>query len=198
MNGHFVRGRKSGRPEIVLDELHGELLADLCRQVIDLVAPEPAADAASDDPLARELGLDGLDWGGLDAPDTPPPATPDDPVLARLLPDAYQDDPGAAAEFRRFTENDLRQRKCANARTVRTDIAAAGAEGHIVLDEQHSQAWLGAINDLRLALGTNLGVTEDLDEYARGLHEDDPRLAVLAVYHWLGMLQETLVESLTP
>lgn len=198
MNGHFVRGR-TGRPEIVLDELHGQLLADLCRQVVELVEPRPAPGEPQGDPLARELGLDGLDWGGLDGESKPPPmAAPDDPVLARLLPDAYRDDPDAASEFRRYTENDLRLRKCDNARTVRADIAAAGAEGHMVLDEPHAQAWLGALNDLRLALGTNLGVTEDLDTFAESLEPDDPRLAMLAVYHWLGTLQESLVESLTP
>jgi hypothetical protein len=198
VNGHFVRGR-SGRPEIVLDELHGQLLADLCRQVIDIVQPQPAPGEAEGDPLARELGLDGLDWGGLDGePDQKRMTAPDDPVLARLLPDAYRDDPGASSEFRRYTEGDLRLRKCDNARMVRADIDEAGAEGHMVLDERHAQAWLGALNDLRLALGTNLGVTEDLDEYAESLEPDDPRLAMLSVYHWLGMLQESLVESLTP
>ncbi|WTW95072.1 DUF2017 domain-containing protein [Streptomycetaceae bacterium NBC_01309] len=199
MNGHFVRGR-TGRPEIVLDELHGQLLADLCRQVIELVEPKPGPGESEGDQLARELGLDGLDWSGLDDGDAKaaPRTAPDDPVLARLLPDAYRDDPDAASEFRRYTENDLRLRKCDNARTVRADIAASGAEGHIVLDERHTQAWLGALNDLRLALGTNLGVTEDLDTFAESLEPDDPRLAMLAVYHWLGMLQESLVESLTP
>ncbi|MCF2532313.1 DUF2017 domain-containing protein [Yinghuangia sp. KLBMP8922] len=197
VNGLFARGR-SGRPEIVLDELHGQLLADLCRQVIELVEPKPAPGEPAGDPLARELGLDGLDWGGLDGGDAKPEPmnAPDDPVLARLLPDAYRDDPEASSEFRRYTENDLRLRKCDNARMVRGDIAAAGTEGHMVLDEQHAQAWLGALNDLRLALGTNLGVSEDIDAYAESLDPDDPRLAMLAVYHWLGALQETLVESL--
>ncbi|GAA4997741.1 DUF2017 domain-containing protein [Yinghuangia aomiensis] len=199
MTGQFVRGR-AGRPEIVLDEMHGELLADLCRQVIELVEPKPDdRRPASTDPLARELGLDGLDWSGLDgAEQAPPPAAPEDPVLARLLPDAYRDDDAASAEFRRYTENDLRLRKVDNARTVRADIAAAGPGARVVLDEPHAQAWLGALNDLRLALGTNLGVTEDLDLYAESLDPDDPRLAVLAVYHWLGVLQESLVEALLP
>lgn len=199
MNGHFARGR-SGRPEIALDELHGQLLADLCRQLVELVEPRPDADAGeAGDPLARELGLDGLDWGGLDGTaDSAPMSAPDDPVLARLLPDAYRDDPDAASEFRRYTENDLRLRKRDNARTVRADITEAGAEGTISLDERHAQAWLGALNDLRLALGTNLDVTEDMEEYAEGLLPDDPRAAMLAVYHWLGMLQESLVRALTP
>ncbi|MGR6997856.1 DUF2017 domain-containing protein [Yinghuangia aomiensis] len=126
------------------------------------------------------------------------PPRPRTSVLARLLPDAYRDDAAASAEFRRYTENDLRLRKVDNARTVRADIAAAGPGARVVLDEAHAQAWLGALNDLRLALGTNLGVTEDLDLYAESLDPDDPRLAVLAVYHWLGVLQESLVEALLP
>jgi hypothetical protein len=184
VHGRFVRG-PSGDPEIVLDEPHRHLLADLCRQLADLVAPEDD----DSDPLARELGLTGL---GSD------PVTPEDPVLARLLPDAYRDDPAAASEFRRYTEADLRLRKREHARVVQIDLAASAPAGHVVIDGPRTQAWLGALNDLRLALGTNLGVEEDLDEFADQLPDDDPRLAMLAVYHWLGLVQDTLVGALMP
>ncbi|HSA51501.1 MAG TPA: DUF2017 domain-containing protein [Yinghuangia sp.] len=200
MNGHFVRGSE-GRPEIVLDDFHGQLLGELCRGMVDLIEPRPADDEDKGDPLARELGLDGLDWSGLDGGGDSAPermAVPDDPVLARLLPDAYRDDPDAASEFRRYTENDLRLRKCDNARTVRADIAASAPEGHIVLDDRRIQAWLGALNDLRLALGTDLGVGEDVDDFADNLEPDDPRFTSLVIYRWLGALLESLVESISP
>ncbi len=57
-------------------------------------------------------------------------------------------------------------------------------------------AWLGALNDLRLALGTRLGVEEDWAEQLAALDDGDPRALLLAVYDWLSWLQETLVRSL--
>ncbi len=200
MNGHFVRGRE-GRPEIVLEDVHAEILGELCRGMIELVQPRPSDNGGKSDPLAQELGLDGLDWSGLDGEDTPSErmTAPEDPVLARLFPDAYHDDVDAASEFRRYTENDLRLRKCDHARTVRADIAASASHGgHIVLADPHVQAWLGALNDLRLALGTDLGVGEDVDDFADSLEPDDPRFTTLVIYRWLGELLESLVESLTP
>src|ERR1700726_4282497 len=44
--------------------------------------------------------------------------TPEDPVLARLLPDGYRDDPEAAGEFRKYTEPALRNAKYQVAREM--------------------------------------------------------------------------------
>jgi hypothetical protein len=60
------------------------------------------------------------------------------------------------------------------------------------LDE--ADAWLRALNDLRLVLGTRLDVTEDLDYENIDLNE--PRGRDLAVYGYLTWLQEQLVEAL--
>ncbi|MGC0420819.1 DUF2017 domain-containing protein [Embleya sp. AB8] len=199
MNGLFMRGR-SGRPEIVLEDMHVRVLADLCGQLVEMVSP----DDEETDPLAAELGLTGL--GSADAP-----STPDDPALARLLPDAYADDAEAAAEFRRYTETDLRLRKRDNARIVLADLAdlvdlteppdaeelrARGGEHRVVLDEAGVQAWLGTLNDLRLVIGTRLEVTEDMEEFEAKLAEDDPRRWLFAVFHWLGGLQDSLLGAL--
>ena len=120
---------------------------------------------------------------------------PDDPVLARLLPDAYRDDPEASAEFRRYTEGGLRSEKVAAARTVLATLPPSG--GRVRLSGPDAQAWLRALNDVRLALGTRLDVTEDPDDQAAGLEPDDPRAAALAVYQWLGILQESLIQALS-
>ena len=64
------------------------------------------------------------------------------------------------------------------------------------LSRDQADAWLGALNDLRLVLGTRLEVTEDLD--ADDLAEDDPRLPGLEIYGWLGWLQESLLGCLDP
>jgi hypothetical protein len=120
---------------------------------------------------------------------------PDDPVLARLLPDAYRDDPDASGEFRRYTESGLRSGKAAAARTVLATLPPAG--GRIRLSEPEAQAWLRALNDVRLALGVRLEVTDDFDDQVANMEPDDPRASYIGVYQWLAFLQETLVRALS-
>ena len=120
---------------------------------------------------------------------------PRDPVLARLLPDAYRDDPEAAGEFRRYTELSLRDGKVAAARTVLGTLPARG--GRVRLSQPDAEAWLRALNDVRLALGVRLGVTDDFEEVGNGINPADPRAAYVWVYHWLAYLQESLVEALS-
>jgi len=55
-------------------------------------------------------------------------------------------------------------------------------------------AWLAALNDLRLVLGTRLDVTEEM--YERGVPEDDPRAASFAIYAYLGWLEEQVVDAM--
>jgi catechol 2,3-dioxygenase-like lactoylglutathione lyase family enzyme len=119
---------------------------------------------------------------------------PEDPVLARLLPDGYRDDAEAAGDFRRYTEEDLRSGKVAAARTVLATLPEGG--GHIQLSADDAQVWLRAINDVRLALGVRLSITEDFQERMDQLDPDDPRSAYFWVYDWLTYLQETLVRAL--
>jgi hypothetical protein len=120
---------------------------------------------------------------------------PSDPALARLLPDAYRDDPEASGEFRRYTEQGLRSGKVAAARTVLATLPPKG--GRVRLSGPEAQAWLRALNDVRLALGVRLEVTEDFDEQLARMSPGDPRLAYADVYQWLGYLQETLVGALS-
>ena len=114
---------------------------------------------------------------------------PGDPAVARLLPSAYPDDEEAAAEFRRFTSDDLTARKLANARRVLDDVATPTAER---LDAAGQQSWLRTLTDLRLVLGSRLGVTAD-----GPAPSDDPHVVVMHdVFDWLGYLQESLVQTL--
>ena len=69
--------------------------------------------------------------------------------------------------------------------------------GRVRLSGPEAQAWLRALNDVRLALGVRLEVTEDFDELVARMSPDDPRLAYADMYHWLGYLQETLVGALS-
>lgn len=151
------------------------ILRALAEMILGLV--EPAA--TGDDPLERALGIGA------------PTAPPVDPVLARLFPSAYADDE-QAAEFRRYTEAGLRDGKRADAQTV-LDTAKPG---RLVLNAEEARAWLRALNDIRLTLGTRLEITEEMHEEIRAMSEDDPRYAAFVTYDWLTYLQDTLVRAL--
>jgi hypothetical protein len=171
--------RHKGRIRAEPDAVEVQILRQLAEELLGLVE-EPAV---SDDPLAALVGM--------------PPGDvhpPDDPVLSRLLPDAYRDDPAAAGDFRRYTDADLRAGKRANAKTVLASLPADGAK--MTLDRDQADAWLGCLNDLRLALGTALGVTEETNP--EDYDEDDPAYSALHVYGWLGWLQESLLSCLEP
>ncbi len=115
-----------------------------------------------------------------------PPGRPEDPVLARLLPDAVLDDPGAAAEFRRFTHDALLTRKRHDAAVLREHLGGVAT----VVDVATARSLLGALNDLRLMLGTRLAITED------GTAEAGGDLVAYATYDLLTALQYELVEIL--
>ena len=124
---------------------------------------------------------------------------PDDPAVERLFPDVYPEDPAAAAEFRRFTEADLKAAKLDQAKTVLSDLLEAGGEIRLV-DEQ-ADLWLRALTDVRLALGTRLGVQDETDieaelDDAVGRNPTSPRVGQLSVYAYLTYLQESLVGAL--
>jgi hypothetical protein len=170
------------------------LLRSLVGQVLALIAPDgpaPPRPAAS----ARDLGdladLEAL-FDGSDPAATP--KTPEDPVLARLLPDGYRDDPDAAGEFRKYTESGLRNAKQQAALQMLDTLPDAG--GRIQLTPDQAQAWLKALNDVRLALGVRLDVTEDFEQQWAKLKQDDPQWAAYEVYAWLGAVQESLVQAL--
>ena len=159
------------------------IIRDLVEQVVELVQPMlPVTEA---DELAAIVGMSD---GALDR------ELPDDPVLARLLPDAYRDDPDAAGEFRKFTESGLRSGKVECARTLLDTLPASG--GKIRLTSEQAEAWLRSLNDVRLALGVRLGVTDDYDALDADVEPDDPRFAYVQVYQWLAYIQGSLVAAL--
>ncbi|MCW2874505.1 DUF2017 domain-containing protein [Actinacidiphila oryziradicis] len=176
MTGYFQAVPGDGAA-IALDEVEISILRSLAVQLLELIGP--GKEPQSDDPLA-ELFAEG------------PSKPPADPALARLFPDAYEDD-AYSAEFRRFTENDLRTRKRDDALAVVRSLDSGGPVVKLTVDE--AQRWLGALNDLRLTIGTRLEVTEDDNELYR-LPDSDPRKPMVMAYLWLGGLQESLVEAL--
>lgn len=123
----------------------------------------------------------------------------EDPVVVRLFPDAYPGAPRESAEFRRFTEGDLKTAKIDQAGAILAALPEAGA-GEVRLDPEAAQAWLRGLNDARLALGIRLEVTDDmlLDyELDEAIQEDpsSPRVFQLSVYAYLGYLQDSLLTA---
>ena len=176
-----------------LQDAEAELLSYLFGQLLDLLGPgEESAETqtqAGADPLAVELGLSDL---GADPAEVKPP---EDPALARLFPDAYREDAKASAEFRRYTESDLRAGRRDRAQCA-LDSLPGEKGGRFELDEEQAQCWLGALNDLRLVLGARFGLSDDGQEPGADLEPDDPLRAYVPAYHYLAYLQETLLEAL--
>lgn len=114
-----------------------------------------------------------------------------DEVLARLLPEGHRGDPRLASEYRELTRAGLVAGKADDLAAVRATLPAEG--GQLRLDADQAGAWLRTTNDLRLALGTRLGVDADTEPPAELASETDQQLAV---YYWLTAVQGSLVDSL--
>jgi len=112
----------------------------------------------------------------------------DDPSLVRLFPPAYPDDQEWNDEFERLTRGELRGTKADALRVMEETVDAER------LTEEQLRAWLGALNDLRLVLGTRLEVTEET--YADDVLPGDPRAPEFALFAYLSWLQEQVVAAL--
>ncbi len=113
-----------------------------------------------------------------------------DPVVARLLPAGHRTDPEIAADYREMTESALRSGKTDDLAAVRATLPAAG--GAVRLDREQAGAWLRTTNDLRLALGERIGITEETEPPEDPAGEEGQQLAV---YYWLTGLQGSLVDA---
>ena len=116
---------------------------------------------------------------------------PDDDVEKRLFPSAY-DDQDESQKFKEMVGSELRSDKVKTLELMRAGLVAGG--GRTILSTADVEAWLRGLNDLRLAIGTRLDVTEE--KMAASPDEEDPEAGALALVHWLGWLQEMMIESL--
>jgi hypothetical protein len=190
MGRGFARGRGSAKATVVgrFDGDEVEVLRILLAGQLELLdVDDPLGDEP--DPLAKALGIGSM-WTDE------PIEAPDDPALARLFPDAYRGDPAEAGEFRRLTEPDLREGKRMNARIAMECLEKSEEGRPLSLDGDQARAWLGAINDIRLVLGTRLEIVDDADDPLQRISPDDPRFGAVHLYHWLGYVQETLIDAL--
>lgn len=218
MSSKFVRD-DDGTIRIVFTSQEAHVVINLTAQLLELLGEGSLNADIEADPLFQMMGL-----GASEQP-------PEDPVLRRLLPSAYKDQK-SASEFRRYTEHGLREKKRAHAHLVYEALTPTDDDWsadqpidrgslEVSILEPEAMAWLGALNDLRLALAVRLGISKEFDERDQktqkvptgpgdadsnekaDLHkkyelmtDSDPMKAVYAVYSWLGWLQQSLLEVL--
>lgn len=125
-------------------------------------------------------------------------SSPDRPDFAvRLFPPAYIDDDEAQAEYAGMMSEELARDKLAAFSAVEASLDRGRLRRgvwSVNLGEGEPEAWLGVLNDARLTLGTKLAVTEE--DSMTAIDPSDPEAHARAVYHWLGWLEENLVEEL--
>ena len=147
--------------------------------------------AAPSDPLEQITGIR-----------TGNPKPPDDATMRRMLPDFVKDggkEGNAGPEGREDSNGALRSlhepqiidAKIAAAQRLLDTLPDGG--GRLELTEDDAHAWIGAVNDIRLTLGTILEIDPDVPERLPAGH---PMATHLEVYGWLTVLQEYLVLGL--
>lgn len=173
--------KRFGRYTAVFEPEEATLIADLVDQVRQLLAGRRSETSA--DPLAQVTGM-------VLGPGTPP----EDPALARLLPDFHATDAGLAAGIRMLREPDLIAMKDQSAVTLLDSLPRGGGTVH--LDAAAAHAWSSTLNDLRLALGVRLNITDDDFEPPADTDPEGMEMAIFATYRWLSAVQDSLVNAL--
>ena len=171
----MFKSELGGKLTLKLDAAEQGVLSQLFEQMAELL--DDPENELGIDPLAQLLNMTGSTQ------------ISDDPALARLFPDGYSDDEHASADFRRFTEQDLRAQKQAALATVQGTLGVWN--GKVTITDQQAQEWLTALNDLRLVLGTRLEIS---DEAETDFEADEPGIHL---YNYLTYLQGTLIDALT-
>lgn len=164
-----------------LDPHEVKLLTAMATSVQEML--DERQSGAPSDPLEQ---LTGIRTGN--------PEPPQDGTMRRLLPDFVRDkvtDDGSNSALRSLHEPQIIDAKIAAAQRLVETLPADG--GRLELTEDDANSWIAAINDIRLALGTILGVGPDMPDRLPNGH---PMAAHLNVYQWLTVLQEYLVLGL--
>ena len=107
----------------------------------------------------------------------------EDPATRRLFPPAYVAQPELEAEFRGLVGDDLVRSKLEAVDLVERTIDGA------TVDRDELEAWMRAINSVRLVIGTRLDIGEEPFE----VQADDPDLPLYAVYDFLSSLLGVIV-----
>ncbi|MEV7972839.1 DUF2017 family protein [Cellulomonas sp. NPDC089187] len=179
--------------------------------VAEVDAQERAVLAATVADVAELLGAGRIDEQLADTAEPvgfrlrlDPIPTPEDPAVHRLLPDASRDDPELTSEFRRLTEDDLRQEKTERLIAFHR---ALHEDGPFRIPRAQAHRLAATLTDLRLVLAQRLQIVDE--ESSAELEELivtgelDPADEFARMRHYLGSLylaigwwQETLMGCL--
>ncbi len=107
--------------------------------------------------------------------------------MSRLFPPAYPDDPLQNLEFETNLGATPRSGKLEALDVVERTANAS------TLTEDELLAWIGAVNDLRLVLGTRIEITEEATD--EDFPEGDPRHDSYRAYLFLGYLLQEMLEA---
>ena len=190
----------------LLDTTERTVLYGLMQQTRILLSPEIESTGDTFDDLVASMGVSlsadhqEIETGSFAAEADSSVISDRDPALDRLLPTAHRGDDKVAAEFRRLTEEGLRQRKSGNL-DIALDCLSGASGNRVVLDEQQAPAFLMALTDVRLLLGERMGMrteedAEALHDAMEDIDDDDPLGYAWAWYDFLTWLQETLTHAL--
>lgn len=122
-------------------------------------------------------------------------ASTDAPVVRRLFPPAYANDADRDAGYQVLTRDELLDAKLQALAAVDATLPDTATDEDTVLElgETELTAWMHALNNLRLVLGTRLDVEEELPD----LDPDDPQAPAFAVYEFLGWLLAQIVDTIS-
>lgn len=204
----LVRGLATDVLELLnerVEETEGRLLSD---------APLVAEGQEVVTPWWEELGLSNSDLAGAmdDAategeatatPDARRRARPDDPALARLLPDMVAEghaDDGEAERMRALTEPGLLSSK----REALIEAASILQGTPVTVPADAAPRFAAALNDIRLVLAQRLGI--ETAEDAERIHEaeepedgddaDEVAFYLGRLYEYVSWLQESLMNAM--
>ncbi|SDN00955.1 DUF2017 domain-containing protein [Allokutzneria albata] len=182
--------REGDRLVATLAQQEAALIRGMVDQIRDMLVGR--AEEAPQDELAALTGIR-----------TGPSLAPENPIMARLLPDfhrASMEDPdgeldaeyaNSAAALRSLHEPAVLEAKTAATTVVMETCPVDGGEAR--LSEAEAESWVAALNDVRIALGTALDLTDDMPDE---LDPSDPRAPHYGVYQWLTWVQGSLVNEL--
>lgn len=108
------------------------------------------------------------------------------PIAKRLFPSAYQNSPEMELDYQKLTHEPLAGHHQANLSKFEETLYNSE------LDEEEALAWIGALNNMRLILGTALQIEEDQPFP----DENDPNYEGFVVYDLLTYLQGAFIEEI--
>ena len=166
---------------LILDRDEAGMLDQLVVQLIQLLQSHSGT-SLDPDPLFASLEVGGTD------------ETPEDPALARLFPDAF-DDADDASRFRRVTEQGLLNRKLQDAMEVTSALGVDGLVDASVVEVEVTPAslpaWVRTVTALRLAIAARIGL-ETAEDHETLMEDEETRGTVL-VFDWLAAILESIL-----